>query len=165
MITMRLPLRVSPARVRALREVGAVLGSLALLAACSTETAKSEECYPGDYQVVTLPNGTTEYYVCSADAGAYVPNDGSNPNALPDANEPDTSLPDGGSSAPPTTCTPGDLGFMCAGCTTNADCAPGLGLVCFPFPNKGGNLCTLDCPGNPCPPPSAGCGNNGHCKP
>ena len=155
MTTMRLAMR-------ARRELGTRLASIAglfvLLAACNTETANSEACYPGDFEAVTLANGTTELLRCGAEGGAYSPYDGPDPNAIPDANKPDT----GACGANGT-----KLGYFCNGCTTNTDCVSGLD--CEPFPNKGGNICTPECTSANasmlCVAPSAGCGNNGHCKP
>ena len=134
---------------------GALIASVAV---CACAPANSEECLPGDYEAVTLTDGGRGLLRCENDGGGYVPYSGPDPNALPDANVPDAAAcgADGHK-----------LTYFCAGCSTNGDCAPGLD--CTPFPNKGGNICTPECTSANasalCLPPSAGCGNNGHCKP
>jgi hypothetical protein len=134
-----------------------VPASLALLAGCSDGVPNGEACHPGDYQVAPLADGGSGLTQCVADGGGYAPYEGPDPNAIQPA-------VDAGACG----ATPGaKLGFMCTGCGEDSDCA--AGMVCFSFPNKGGNLCTRVCTSanasSVCPAPSEGCGNNGHCKP
>lgn len=148
------------------RELGSVLGSIAALVAIAGcgETARSEACAPGDFEPAPLGDGGSGFLRCSGDGSAYLAYDGPDPNAPPDAGTADAGT---GEVGAPSACStsPGAIGFMCPGCATDSDCAPGL--VCFPFVNKtGGNLCTRSCKDpTSCPSPSTGCGNNGHCKP
>jgi hypothetical protein len=127
-------------------------------------TGNSEYCDPGDFAAFSLADGGAGFYQCLGDGSAYVLYSGPNPNEPPE---------DAGSYDAAGACSTAGgqkLGFMCAGCTTNEDCGTqdGMPMVCFSFPNKGGNLCTLSCTtatSSVCVAPSAGCGNNGHCKP
>jgi len=142
----------------------ALIGALAAaFAACDTETPNSDACSPGDFERIALADGGASFLQCTAEGGAYVAYDGPDPNALADVAVADAS------GDAPSACDPaangGKLPFMCFGCTVDGDCA--AGLVCFSFPNKGGNVCTRVCStASQCPtPPSGGCGNNGHCKP
>jgi hypothetical protein len=136
--------------------------SLVALTACGMTTSNSEYCDPGDYvSAPPLEDGGPAFYRCVGDGSTYTPYSGPNPNELADANVPDTGA---------TCSTAGGqkLGFMCPGCNTNGDCGTyeGIAMDCEPFPNKGGNLCTIPCTAaTVCGPPSVGCGNNGHCKP
>jgi hypothetical protein len=142
-----------------------LLAAIALLVfACEGATQRSEECLPGDFEAVKLADGGPGFLRCNNEGGAYVPYDGSNPNTPGDS-----ALPDAGEDAAPrcSTANGQKLGFMCPGCVTNADCESN---DCFSFPNKGGNLCTYPCTSANAaavcvPPYSAGCGNNGNCKP
>lgn len=131
----------------------APLALLLVLASCTDPATHGEACLPGDF-IARTGDGGEELYRCSPDGAAYEPYDGPDPNVVPDANS-------------CTTAQGAKLGFMCPGCTADADCAEGL--VCFDFPNKGGFLCTRVCAtataATDCPAPSEGCGNNGHCKP
>jgi hypothetical protein len=157
------------AKMRALARALALALSLVAFAACSMSTPNGESCLPGDFEPITLVDGGAGFLQCIADGSAYLLYSGPDPNALPDAN-----VTEGGADAAVSCSTANGtkLGFMCTGCTlepdgVTSDCA--TGLVCFDFPNKGGYLCTRPCtPGNAstvCPAPSAGCGNNGNCKP
>jgi len=148
--------------MRVLARAIALALPIVVVAACSMDPPNGEECLPGDYTSILLADGGHGFLKCVPDGSAYALYDGPDPNALPDAN-----LEDGGDAA--AACTPvnGKIPFMCFGCTVNSDCVTD---DCFSFPNKGGNLCTLACtPGNAdtvCPMPlTAGCGNNGNCKP
>jgi hypothetical protein len=141
------------------RRLGMVFGSIGLLVvACNWQTTNSEECLPADFEAVPLADGGTGLLRCTNEGGAYVPYDGPDPSTPMDASAPDAAAC-GANGAP--------LGYFCFGCSTTNPCA--AGLTCEPFPNKGGNLCTPACtPATAaalCVPPSAGCGNNGHCKP
>ena len=108
--------------------------------------------------------------MCSADAGAYVAYSGPDPNVPPDSGPLEAGEEESGADAATSQCSTAGgekLGFMCPGCSVDGDCQSGL--VCFDFPNKTGNICTRACTpaqqSTLCPPPSEGCGNNGHCKP
>jgi hypothetical protein len=147
MITMRLGARA----------LWGIAGSIGLLVvACGGET-NTEECLPGDFQAVALADGGSSLLRCTNDGGGYVPYDGPDPNTPMDASVPDAAS--GGTNGEA-------LGYFCFGCSATSPCAPGL--VCEDFPNKGGYLCTLACTSataSVCVAPSAGCGNNGTCKP
>jgi hypothetical protein len=141
------------------RAIRTVIGSgFCLLVASCGQTTSSMECLPGDFEAVTRADGGEDLLRCGADGGAYLPYDGPDPNALPDANVPDATACGADGQK---------LGYFCHGCSTNSDCA--AGLDCQDFTNKGGNICTPECTSATasvvCVAPSEGCGNNGHCKP
>ncbi len=143
---------------------------LAGLGACGGEISTGEECLPGDFQSTTLADGGKALLQCVLDGSAYAPYDGPDPNVPPDAGPSAPGSDAGDDASAPGACSTlggAKLGFMCPGCSTSADCQSGL--VCFDFPNKTGNICTRNCTpaqqSTLCPPPSEGCGNNGHCKP
>jgi hypothetical protein len=155
---------------RMVRTVALTSAFLCALSACEGATARSEECVPGDFELAPGGDGDdggSRFLLCSGDGSAYEPYDGPNPNIPADAPAPDTGAPDAISPSACSVAGGAKLGFMCAGCMTDADCQ--AGLVCFDFPNKTGNVCTRNCTtanqSTVCPPPSEGCGNNGHCKP
>jgi hypothetical protein len=135
---------------------------LFVVTACGMTTSNSEYCDPGDYILgPPLADGGVTYARCLGDGSAYVTYGGPDPNDVPDANVPDT-----GASC--STAGGQKLGFMCAGCTSTSSCGTyeGIQMDCAPFPNKGGNLCSIPCTAaTVCGPPSAGCGNSGYCKP
>ncbi len=145
--------------------LAAFLALVGLDAACGGQTALSEECLPGDYQAIRLGDGGSGFLVCDPAGTAYIPYEGPDPNVPPAASSADAGSEDAAAAC--STAGGAKLGFMCPGCATDDDCQSGL--VCFDFPNKTGNLCTRDCTPPQqaalCPPPSEGCGNNGHCKP
>jgi hypothetical protein len=134
----------------------ALVATAILIAACGGDGPNSDACAPGDFVRVTLDDGGAGYLRCAADGGGYLPFDG-DPNVPVDAGNIDAGTCDTTENA--------HLGaFMCAGCTDDSQCTSSL--VCFVFVNKGGGRCTKSCTSNAdCPLPSAGCGNNGHCKP
>ncbi len=143
-------------RARCLAMLFACIGLVSF--GCNGATANSEQCLPGDFETVGLADGGSGFLRCGNEGGAYSPYDGPNPNVLPDASAADAAACGANGAL---------LGYFCSGCTTNSNCASGLD--CTPFPNKGGNICTPECTSANasavCVPPSAGCGNNGHCKP
>jgi hypothetical protein len=147
--------------MRVLARAFAVALPLAIIAACSMQPPNGEYCEPGDYQSFVQTDGGPGFLKCLPNGSAYVLYSGPDPNFVPDA-----SLPEGGDAAALCTMVDGKIPYMCFGCVTASDCVSGL--VCEPFTNKGGYLCTLpckslsDCPANP---NSAGCGNSGYCKP
>jgi len=168
-VQLRDPVRCSSTMetMRVLSRALALTLPLALVVACSMDTPNGESCLPGDFAPITLSDGGSGFVECLPDGSAYALYSGPDPNTPPDAN-----VPEGGDAAVScSTANGAQLGFMCTGCSVDSDgtsnCASGL--VCYDFPNKGGYLCTRPCtPGNAstvCPPPSAGCGNNGTCKP
>lgn len=135
-------------------------GAAVMSAACSEDGASSEACYPGDFAYGdAAADGAVTYRRCVANGSSYAPYEG-DPTSVPDAGAaPDVSAPDASSSCDPSA---GPMAFMCGGCATNDQCADG---VCFSF-NKKGARCTHSCTtALDCPAPSAGCGNQGVCKP
>lgn len=144
--------------MRRLLGVCAAALSAAIVSACSTDTPKSQSCYPGDFIYgARTADGSTTYEVCGADGAAYEVYDG-DPFELPDAGQPDGDAGDGALACDPNA---GPLPFMCGGCTTNGQCSNRD--TCFQFNMKGAH-CTHPC-SQGCPPPSGGCGNTGMCKP
>jgi hypothetical protein len=131
-----------------------------LIVACKEEgLTNGQQCYPGDFEyadAAVSPDGArvTSYLKCTGDGAAYEPYDG-DPNAISEGGEAIDTICDLGQEP--------KLGFMCPGCTTDDQCTTGH---CQVFNNKG-NHCSHACTSNlDCQtPPSAGCGNNGFCKP
>ena len=141
-----------------------------VVAACEGDTARSEACLPGDFEVSVLADGGSGFLECNLSGTAYEPYEGPNPNLPPDSGPTSSVDASDADAVQPSACSTAGgvkLGFMCPGCTMDGDCQ--TGLVCFDFPNKTGNICTRACTpaqqSTLCPAPSEGCGHNGHCKP
>lgn len=122
---------------------------LTLLFACSSEGARA--CYPGDYQACSCTASAedtprTGYAACSSAGDGFGACDCS--GRTPGLDETRAVRAE-------------DLGNWLAQCDSDAECTTGL---CFSF-NMKGKRCSRRCTSaSECPPPSAGCNNQGVCK-